>query len=104
MIQVNRLTGLTSEASGEQADRTEAYVRLFSQHEALVRGLLMTLIPNRSECDDLFQRTSIVLWRKFGDFQPGTNFGAWACQIAKHEVRNYVRARSRDRLHFSDAL
>jgi RNA polymerase sigma-70 factor, ECF subfamily len=104
MIHVNRLTNLMAISDGEEADRTEEFVRLFSQHESLVRGFLLTLLPNRSEVDDLFQRTSIVLWRKFRDFHPGTDFGAWACQIAKLEVRNYLRVRSRDRLHFSDAL
>lgn len=104
MIQVNRLEEFTSQASGEEVDRTEAFVRLFSQHESLIRGFLLTLLPHRGECDDLFQRTSIILWRKFDSYQPGTDFGAWACQVAKLEVRNYLRIRSRDKLHFSDAL
>ncbi len=104
MIQINRLSEFTSQASSEEADRTEAFVRLFSQHESFIRGFLLTLLPNRSECDDLFQRTSIILWRKFDLYQQGTNFGAWACQIAKLEVQNYLRIHSRDKLHFSDGL
>lgn len=104
MIQVNRLSQFTSEPGADSADRAEAFVRLFSQHESLIRGFLLTLLPSRSECDDLFQRTSIILWRKFDSYQPGTDFGAWACQIAKLEVRNYLRIRSRDKLHFSESL
>lgn len=101
MVQVNRLTELTLD---ERADRTEVFVRLLSQSEPLIRGFLLTLLPNRAECDDLFQRTCIILWRKFGDFEPGTDFGAWACQIAKLELRNYLRVRRRDKLQFSDSL
>jgi len=85
-------------------ERTEEFVKLLSQHQALVRGFIFTLLPNRSEADDLFQRTSIVLWRKFDQFRVGTDFGAWACQIAKLEVRNFLRVGRRDRLCFSDEL
>ena len=86
------------------ADRTEEFVQLLTQHQTLIRGFLFTLLPHRAEADDVFQRTSIVLWRKFDQFQIGSDFGAWACQIAKLEVRNLLRAGKRDRLCFSDSL
>jgi RNA polymerase sigma-70 factor (ECF subfamily) len=85
-------------------ERTEEFVQLLTQHQSLIRGFIYTLLPHRAEADDLFQRTSIVLWRKFGQFQIGTDFGAWACQIAKFEVRNFLRVGRRDRLRFSDDL
>jgi RNA polymerase sigma-70 factor, ECF subfamily len=96
---MNRLADYLSDSSTE---RTEAFVRLFLEHQSLIRGFLFTLLPNKSEVDDLFQRTSIVLWRKFEQFQPGTDFGSWAYQIAKLEVRNFLRVRSHDRHRFSD--
>jgi RNA polymerase sigma-70 factor (ECF subfamily) len=104
MIQLNPLTGFASKSDNGGLNRTDEFVRLFSQHEPLVRGFLLTLLPSTGETDDLFQRTSIVLWQKFDEFEPGSNFGAWACQIAKLEVRNHLRVRNRDRHLFSDAL
>ena len=102
---MNRLHGFVPAASEESVvERTEEFVRLLTQHQSLVRGFIFTLLPNRSEADDLFQRTSIVLWRKFDQFQVGSDFGAWACQIAKLEVRNFLRVGRRDRLCFSDEL
>jgi RNA polymerase sigma-70 factor (ECF subfamily) len=102
---MNRLQGYIT-ATGEEsvAERTEEFVRLLSKYQSLIRGFLITLLPNRTEADDLFQRTSIVLWRKFDQFQDGSDFGAWACQIAKLEVRNFLRVGRRDRLCFSDEL
>jgi RNA polymerase sigma-70 factor, ECF subfamily len=32
-----------------------------------------------------------VLWKKFGEFKPGTSFFAWACQTAHYLVLNYRR-------------
>ena len=102
---MNRLRGYMPTKSEESvAERTEEFVRLLSKYQSLIRGFLFTLFPNRTEADDLFQRTSIVLWRKFDQFQIGSDFGAWACQIAKLEVRNLLRAGRRDRLCFSDEL
>jgi RNA polymerase sigma-70 factor (ECF subfamily) len=102
---MNRLKGYVSALRDDSAgDRTEEFVRLLSQYQTLIRGFLFTLLPNRTEADDLFQRTSIVLWRKFDQFQVGSDFGAWACQIAKFEVRNFLRVERRDRLCFSDEL
>src|SRR5207245_545329 len=44
------------------------------------------------------------LWKKFEQFQPGTNFFAWGCQIARFEVRKHAAARGRDRSLFTDAF
>src|SRR5947208_2883214 len=102
---MNRLQGYMPGRSKEPGvERTEEFVRLLMQHQSLIRGFIFTLLPYRSEADDLFQRTSIVLWRKFDQFQVGSDFGAWACQIAKLEVRNFLRVGKRDRLRFSDDL
>lgn len=102
---MNRLHGYMpapDEKSG--VERTEEFVQLITQYQSLIRGFIFTLLPHRTEADDMFQRTSIVLWRKFGQFQAGTDFGAWACQIAKFEIRNFLRVKQRDRLCFSDDL
>ena len=48
-----------------------------------------------SHADEVFQETSITLWRKFDTFQPGGNFAAWACGVAFNLVRNYRRVESR---------
>lgn len=105
MASMNRLKDFVPHTdAGSSSDRTEEFVRLFSQCQPLVRGFIYTLLPSRDEADELFQRTSIVLWRKFPQFVAGTNFAAWACQIAKLEVRNFLRVRSRDRHQFSDEM
>ncbi len=62
------------------------------------------LVGNSADADDVWQRTSITLWRRFSQWQPGTNFLAWASQVARFEVKNFFRVRSRDRLHFDVSL
>jgi RNA polymerase sigma-70 factor, ECF subfamily len=88
----------------DQSSRTEAFVGLFAQSQYEIHSFVLTLVPNRADADDVMQTTSIVLWRKFDQFLPGTNFVAWACQIARLEVQNFRRVKGRDRLVFDDTL
>jgi RNA polymerase sigma-70 factor, ECF subfamily len=82
----------------------ERFVQLFARVRDSLFAYIFTLLPHWSDAEDVFQQTSLVLWRKFGEFEPESNFLAWACRIAFFEVRNFQRVASRDRLRFSDTV
>ena len=82
----------------------EAFVRLFARHESMVLGFIITLVPSRDDALEILQEASVVAWRKFGEFQPGTNFLNWMCRIAELEVRAFRSRRKRERLQFGDEL
>ena len=79
-------------------------MQLFAQARDNLFAYIFALLPHWSDAEDVFQQASLVLWRKFGRFEPGTDFLAWACRVAFYEVRNFRRTASRDRLRFNDAL
>ena len=79
----------------------EDFVRLLVAHEPHLRGFLRALLPAWDDVDEVMQQTSLVAWRKFAQFEPGTNFMAWAAAIARFEALKHLRARSRERLVFS---
>ena len=90
--------------AGAAARPTEAFLKEFaSQHDRLF-AYLFSLLPHRPDAEDVFQRTSLILWQKFDQWERGTDFLAWACGVAFYEARNFIRVASRDRLRFSDAL
>jgi RNA polymerase sigma-70 factor, ECF subfamily len=99
-----------STARGQEPDRRDAslqyeqFVQLFARARESLFAYIFTLLPHWSDAEDVFQQTSLVLWRKFGEFQPESDFLAWACRVAFFEVRNFQRVASRDRLRFSDAV
>jgi RNA polymerase sigma-70 factor, ECF subfamily len=80
----------------------EEFVRLFTRHQRPLFLYLLTRIPNPVEAEEILQETNIVIWRKFSHFCPGSNFLAWATQIAKYEVLKYLERHDRDKLQFSD--
>ncbi|MEK6233327.1 MAG: sigma-70 family RNA polymerase sigma factor [Planctomycetales bacterium] len=81
-----------------------AFIGLFARHHSEILAYLYKLVHDRHDADDLFQRTSVVLWSKFDSFEPGSNFPAWARRIAYLQVCNFLRTSGRDRLRFNDAV
>ncbi len=65
-------------------------------------GFIMSLVGNREQANDVLQQTNLVLWEKLDSFEPGTNFMAWAFQIARYQVMAYRQKQGRDRHVFDD--
>ena len=85
-------------------DAGERFVRLFAQNQKRLLGYIYSLVPHAQNAEDICQKTSLVLWRKFQQLQPDGDFLTWACRVAYLEVCNFRRTRARDRLRFSDEL
>lgn len=62
---------------------------------------ILTLVANFVDAEDLLQETNAVLLRKKDEYQPGTNFGAWACQIAYFQVLAHRKRQGRSRQMFA---
>ena len=77
---------------------------LLNASHALLLRYIMSLVANRHDAEDVLQRASVVMWRRFGTFSPGTDFVAWATTVAFYEVRNFQRVTGRSRLEFDDDL
>jgi RNA polymerase sigma-70 factor (ECF subfamily) len=92
----------SSDSDLEQArERVNA---LFVQFSPEVRGFILALMPNMSRADDIFQETFLTVSRKAADFQPGTNFLAWACTIARFKVMEAGRKRPAELQPLSDEV
>ena len=81
-----------------------AFVELLIQHQRMLYGYIFSLIPNAADSEDLLQDTNLTLWKKRREYEPGTNFMAWACQIAFFNVKNFVKIKGRSRVFFNDSL
>jgi len=80
--------------------RYEAFLELFSRHRDRIFAHIFSLVPHEADAEDLFQRCSIVLWRKFREFDQSGSFYAWSCGVAVNEVRNFFKVRKRSRVSF----
>ena len=66
--------------------------------------MLRNILPGWGDVDEVMQQTSLVLWKKFEDYEDGSNFTSWACVVARFEALRYKRDKARDKHIFSDEL
>jgi RNA polymerase sigma-70 factor (ECF subfamily) len=78
--------------------------RLLIQHQQRIYGYIRSLVGNRADAEDILQETASVLWQKFAEFEPGSNFMAWAMSTARYEVMNFSKKKKRNVLHYSEEL
>ncbi len=74
-------------------DLTSQFLKHYVENQRRIYGLIRSLVPRCQDADDVMQETTAVMWQKFREFQPGTNFSAWGNRIAhllvlKHYQKN----------------
>lgn len=82
----------------------EHFLEHFSRDRDRLFGYIYALLPHKADAEDVFQRSSLLLWKKFSDYDPSRPFLPWACTIAHYEVKNFIRSVHRDRLQFDADL
>jgi len=86
------------------SERVDVFVQLLGQNQRRIFLFVVSMVPNWSEAEEIIQETNLILWREFGRFQPGTNFGAWSCQVALNQVLAWRKRQHRDRMKLSEAF
>lgn len=74
---------------------TEAYLRLLTQHDRWLAAYVYTLVPSAADAEDILQDCKVLMWKQFKDFEPGSNFRAWARKIALFHILNHRRTTAR---------
>jgi len=87
-----------------RSPKHEEFIGLFVRHEPAVHSFLTSLLGDVDDAEVVMQETSMVLWKKFDQFEAGSSFRNWAFQIARFEAMNFRRKKQRDRHFFSDEL
>ena len=85
-------------------DRSKQLMLLMTQHQRRIFGYIYTLVPVRHDAEDILQETSLVICEKFDQFKPGTDFAAWACQIAYWEIRRARQKFARSKVLFNQDM
>ena len=83
-------------------DRHEAFLKLFTASDAALRAYVRALVPTRDDAAEVMQEVSLVLWRKFDEYQRHEDFRRWAFGVARFAVLAWRRDRARDRLVLSE--
>jgi RNA polymerase sigma-70 factor (ECF subfamily) len=71
----------------------EDFVRLLTQSQRSLYLFILPLVGRPADAEEVLQETNVVIWSKWSQFDPGTNFLAWGRAIARLEVFRFRRNR-----------
>ncbi len=83
-------------------DKTDDFVRLFTNDARWIFSYILLLVSNKADAEEVFQETSVTLWQKFSEYRTGSNFRAWATQVAHYKVLHYRAKRKTSPLLLDD--
>ena len=72
-----------------------SYKRIFS--------FILTLAPKLSDAEDIMQKSVMIMFRKFNEFKPNSNFGAWGTSIARYEILKFREKQGKNRVLFDSS-
>ena len=84
--------------------RDGEFVRLMTLYQPDIYAYLRSLMFVADEAADVLQDTNLVLWEKREQFESGTDFRAWAFQIARYKLLQHHTQNKRQGLSFSESL
>lgn len=68
--------------------------QLFIRHQSEIKAFVLAFRSNWAEADEIEQEVFLTVTQKAADFVEGSNFVAWARQIAKFKILEASRKRS----------
>ena len=83
---------------------SEEFILELTEVQSRLFGFLFKRLADREQAREVLQRTNLVLCRKADNYEPGTNFKAWAMTVANYEVMSYRKRQVRERLVFTDEV
>jgi RNA polymerase sigma-70 factor, ECF subfamily len=87
-----------------ETESRKRLMALMTRHQRQIFSYIYTLVPDRHDAEDLLQETSLVICEKFDEFEDGTDFMAWACQIAYWRVRYARQKFARSKVVFNQEV
>jgi len=90
--------------SNSETESRKRLMALMTRHQLQIFAYIYALVPNRYDAEDLLQETSLVICEKFHEFEDGTDFVAWACQIAYWRVRYSRQKYARSKVVFNQEI
>jgi RNA polymerase sigma-70 factor (ECF subfamily) len=68
--------------------------QLFIKHQNDVKAFVLAFQPDWTDAEEVLQEVFLTITQKAADFEEGSNFVAWARQIAKFKILESARRRN----------
>lgn len=91
-------------STSDLPDRHAEFVGLLTANHPRLLGYCLSLLGRQHDAEDVLQKASLTMWRRFDSFTSGTDFLAWATTVCFYEAKNFQRLAARSPLQFDDGL
>ncbi len=81
----------------------QSFLHLLTPNQHRIYGFIMSYVADWNLADDIFQETTVILWEKFQEYTPGTDFLAWAFKIAHFQVLSHIKKDKTKRKYFTSS-
>lgn len=89
---------------GSLNTNADTFAALFDLEKRRLYAYIYAFVLDKAAADDIFQETSVILWKEFDSFEQGTSFRKWSNAIVFNCVRTYRRQQKRLVSGLSDEL
>lgn len=96
--------GSNNEVAADQTSGSALFMQLFEADKNRLYAYIYAYVLDYSAADDIFQETSMTLWREFQKFESGSNFSKWANGIAFNRVRTFRQNQKKYKLGIDDDI
>lgn len=79
----------------DQYENNRQFLVLFTENQKRIFTYILSLVPYRSDAEDIMQQTIFDMWKKFDLYEPGTNFSAWGISFARFLILKYRENQSK---------
>ncbi len=93
---------ITQTKLNEEPGKPHDFMKLYIAIQPRLYGFVMSMVHKWDDTEDIIQETLSVMWRKFDEFEQGTDFAAWGLAIARYQVMSYYQRQKNLKLRFSD--
>lgn len=94
----------TTDKPLKKVSAAELFTQLFEADKNRLYAYIYAYMLDYAAADDIFQETSMTLWREFEKFEIGSNFSKWANGIAFNRVRSYRQSHKKYKLGINDDI
>ncbi len=88
----------------DKTSRVDEFVELFAKSQQKLYVYIVSMIFNSTDAYDVLQDTNLALWQRFDDFERGSNFFAWASEVARYRALRYRQHQKTRRETFNDEV
>ena len=89
---------------GSLEPTSNLFSAMFESEKKRLYAYIYAFVLDKAAADDIFQETSVILWKEFETFERGTSFRKWSNTIVFNCVRTYRRQQKKLVSGLSDEL